>query len=127
MSKSTISLDSYGSLITVIKGLLLSRKFELHNEKVLQQQMMDVLSPVFPKIQREHSLDEKNVIDFMLAGVGIEVKIKGGRKDIYRQCERYCAFDQVKVFVLVTNRSIGFPQSLKGKPCYVINLGMAWL
>lgn len=49
------------------------------------------------------------------------------QKKIYKQCERYANFDQVKQLVLITNRSMGFPETINNKPCYVINIGRAWL
>lgn len=76
----------------------------------------------------EYVLDPKNRVDFFLDGTAIEVKInKGAAKSIYKQCERYCQFDEVKNLILVTNRPMGFPKEINGKPCYVISLGKGWL
>lgn len=83
---------------------------------------------------REYRLSEEysfiqDIPDFFipLEGITIEVKIKGNAKKIYRQCERYCVHEKTKQLILVTNRSMGFPKELNGKPCYVINLGKGWL
>lgn len=103
------------------------KRFELQNEKSLQLQMFDFLKPIFPEIQREFILDKKNTIDFLLFGIGMEVKIKGSKMSIYKQCERYCKFEEIKSLILITNRSMGFPESINGKDCYVLNLGRAWL
>lgn len=102
------------------------QRFNLENEKILQAQ----LAAVFPWAIREHRLDEKNIPDFYVPaeGIAIEVKIKGSRFAIYKQCERYAAFDQVHAVVLITNRAIGFPKDFYDEvPCYVINLSKAWL
>lgn len=98
-------------------------RFTLASEQALQQQIHQVL----PQFQREHRFDKKNRIDFFNTGIGIEVKIKGGRMAIYRQCERYCKFDSVTGLILITNVAMGFPKDINGKPCYVISLGERWL
>lgn len=84
---------------------------------------------------REYRIDEKNIPDFLVVtkwlpivkGIAIEVKIKGSARKIYKQCERYCQFDSVSELLLITNRSMGFPKEINGKPCYFLNIGKAWL
>lgn len=102
----------------VIK-ILSSTRFPLEKEKETQ-----AAGIVF---NREYKLDPVNIPDFFIDGTAIEVKIKGNARQIYRQCERYCQFDDVKNLILVTNRSMGFPKEINGKPCYFVNLGKAWL
>lgn len=108
-----------------IKRALIRKRFVFANEKQLQAEIEKVLLPM--GATREYRLDDNSIVDFFLEGVAIEVKIKGGRKEIYRQCERYCEVEQVKELVLVTNRAIGFPPQINGKECWIVNLGMAWL
>lgn len=106
---------------------ILSSRFTLDSEKETQAAITRKLVESGISFTREHRLDEDNIPDFFIQGIAIEVKIKGNAKKIYKQCERYCKFEEVKELVLVTNRSMGFPPSINGKPCYVINLGKAWL
>lgn len=107
---------------------ILSRyQFPLSTEEALQKQIDGVLKHHGFTFEREYRLDAKNRIDFFCGGVGIEVKTKGSALSIYRQCERYCKFDEIDVFLLITNKAMGFPQEIGGKPCYVINVGVAWL
>lgn len=113
--------------MTHIIALLSDRKFSLHNEKILQHEINAVLFTANVSIQREYRLDEKNVIDFFCVGVGVEIKINGSRKEIFRQCQRYCQFNEITSLILVTNRAMGLPESINNKPCRVINLGRAWL
>lgn len=108
-------------------GLLSKYQFSLSFEKDLQGQIDYVLRQNGFLFQKEYSFDKLSRIDFFGDGIGIEVKIKGTAKNIYRQCERYCQFDSLDVLILVTNRSMGFPPTLCGKPCYVLNLGRSWL
>lgn len=111
---------------TIYKTLS-SVRLPLENEKVLQEHIARVLSSSKINFLREHRLDSRNIIDFLVSGIGIEVKISGGKKSIYNQCVRYCDFESVKELILITNKSMGFPSEINNKPCFVLNLGKAWL
>lgn len=108
-----------------IRARLLACKLPLESEKELQRQIGEVLQGL--NVEREYRLDEGSVVDFFVEGVGIEVKIGGRKKEIYRQCLRYCGFKEVKALVVVTSRTLGLPGELSGKPVYVLNLGISWL
>lgn len=119
---SEISLVA-GKIIHMLSGT----RFPLNAEKDLQSAIESWFRTNHVDHIREHRLDPKNILDFYINGIAIEVKIRGSSMEIYRQCARYCKFDQVKSMILVTNRSMGFPKEINGKPCYVLNLGKAWL
>lgn len=106
--------------------LLANKRLPLQDEKMLQRQLANIL---YPDFEPEYFLDQKNIIDFLdhKSHVGVEVKIKGSRRSIYTQCHRYCQFRAIQSFVLVTNRAMGLPPFINDKPCYVVNLGKAWL
>lgn len=116
-----------GSMAERIVVALRRHRFHLVDEKRLQAEIAAVLDGEALAHEREVKLASGSVIDFLVGDVGLEVKIKGGKKSIYRQCERYCGFDQVKTLVLATNRSMGVPPAIGGKPVYVVSLGKAWL
>jgi hypothetical protein len=110
--------------------VLRRKRFNLHDEKILQSEMEAEFVSAWgdADVEREFVLDHKNTIDFLISGdLGVEVKIGGQKRAIYKQCERYCGFEKIKVLLLVTNRSMGFPEQINGKDCYVLNLGRAWL
>jgi hypothetical protein len=110
---------------TVMQALA-GKRLPLQNEKLLQAELANLL----PKFFREYHLaDGLGIIDFYYfnSKIGIEVKIKGNRKDIYRQVTRYCQSSEINVLILLTNRAMGLPEFINGKPCYVVNLGTAWL
>jgi hypothetical protein len=110
--------------------VLSKRRFNLDTEKTTQAEIAAALADSFPgvSIVREYALDGRSEIDLLVdVRIGIEVKIKGAKREIYRQCERYCQFAQIEIFILITNRSMGFPKELNGKSCYVVKLGQAWL
>jgi hypothetical protein len=109
---------------------LKQKRFLLHDEKELQREihsgLLEVMDPGF--VIKELELSPESIIDFFVYdGIGIELKIKGSKRQIYRQCERYCQFDVIKSLILITNLSMGFPEQINGKDCYVLKLGRAWL
>ncbi|MCS0497883.1 hypothetical protein NVS89_22590 [Ancylobacter sp. MQZ15Z-1] len=102
-------------------------RFPLSGEKPLQEAIEAHLIESGLAFEREVTLGPGDIVDFMVGTVAVEVKIKGQRRAIYRQCERYAGHDSVSAILLVTNVAMGFPPSLKGKPTAVLNLGRAWL
>ena len=106
---------------------ILSSRFPLEVEKETQAAIEQKFKDNGIYYSRENKLYQNNIPDFFIDGTAIEIKIKGNAKSIYKQCERYCQFDEVKSLILVTNRSMGFPKEINGKSCYFINLGKAWL
>lgn len=106
---------------------VLQNRFPLEVEKETQAAIEQKFKESGIEYSREHKLDQSSIPDFFINGIAIEIKIKGNAKSIYKQCERYCQFEEVKSLILVTNRSMGFPKEINGKPCYFINLGKAWL
>lgn len=109
---------------------LRTQRFDLQNEKKTQAEIAVFLQDCFPGLlmDREFGLDPHNVIDFLLDNrIGMEVKIKGQKREIFRQCERYCDFELIEILILVTNLSMGFPPEINGRSCYVLKLGNAWL
>lgn len=114
-------------LAVQIVALLQSRRLPLADEKELQAAIGDQLMLESLTYQREVRLGPADVVDFMVHDVAIEVKIKGSKRNVYRQCERYCSHARVGALILATNYMLGFPATINGKPCFVANLGRAWL
>jgi hypothetical protein len=112
---------------TDLLSSLRRQRFSLHSEKALQTDIEDYFIKSSIDYQREVRLSQKDIIDFLLGSVGIEVKLAGSAKDIYRQVERYCQHPEIEEIVLVTNRIIHLPKTINNKPTHVINLGAAWL
>lgn len=113
----------------IVAGILAKHKFTLSDERALQNEIAVVLEAKGFNIDREVRLSNRDCIDFMIrmSGIGIEVKIKGSAADIYRQCKRYCESDKIHRLILVTNRSMGLPDKINGKDCYLLSLGKSWL
>lgn len=115
--------DTARALVRLIESL----RLPLAREKVLQRDVAPHLERFGREVRREHDLGDGDVIDFLIDGVGLEFKIKGQRRAIYRQCERYCRHDAVQALVLATNAAMGLPAAIAGKPVFVASLGRGWL
>lgn len=103
-------------------------RFSLHDEKRTQAEISSSLAAAGIPHQREFRLSNRDIVDFMIDGrLAMEIKIKGRRRDIFHQMERYAAHDIVQQLILVTNVPMGFPPSVNGKQVFVLNLAKAWL
>ena len=107
---------------------LLSRlRLPLSDEKKLQAALAEEFDRAGIVHEREARLSVGDVTDFLIGRMVVEVKIKGAKRAIYRQLERYALHDAVQELVLVTNVPMGMPEEINGKPVYVLNLAKAWL
>lgn len=110
-----------------IMNVLSRCRLPLMDEKKLQAAIAREFDDAGMDYGREHRLSESDVIDFRLGDVGLEVKIKGSKRAIYKQMERYAKHHVLKELILVSNVPMGFPPSLNGKPVHLFNLARAWL
>lgn len=115
------------SLRTQIADLLTKHRLPLSDEKILQAEMAAVFEAAGIGFRREVRLGDGDIVDFMVGGCAVEVKIKGGKRSIYRQCERYCGHPEVSELVLATNVPMSLPAEICGKPVAVALLGLGWL
>lgn len=102
-------------------------RWPLSSEKDLQEMFHAALVSAGVPARREVRLDEESIIDVMIGSVGVEMKIKGQRRAIYQQCERYCMIERVESLVLATAVSMGMPQVINCKPVMVASLSRGWL
>lgn len=104
-------------------------RVDLSDEKRTQRDIAEVFTGAGIPHEREVKLTKKDIVDFMVGDVAVEVKLKTGasKMDIYRQLERYAESEKVKALVLVTNLAMGLPETIKGKPVYFVSLGRAWI
>ena len=66
-------------------------------------------------------------IDYLVGGVGVE--IKKGRPDpaaLRRQLDRYAACQGVEALVVLTERAVPLPARLHGKPVRGVALNRLW-
>lgn len=113
------------STVESVRRIIRGHRWRLEVEATLQADISAKLTSAAIAHEREVRLDAKNRIDFLVGSVGIEVKIKGAKRDIYRQVERYAAFDRISEVVLITNVATRMPATICGKPIHVIPLTSA--
>jgi hypothetical protein len=116
----------YNNIEKIIE-ILTSYQFSLTSEKRLQVEIEEIFLNEGINFIKEYSLGNLGIIDFIVEDIGIEVKVKGNPKSIYRQCEDYCQHDDIKKLLLVTNKSMGMPEEINNKLIFVVNLGLAHL
>lgn len=115
-------------MIETIVALIRSARIDLSNEKRAQADLGKVLSDAGIAFEREVRLSEKDVVDFLVEGIAVELKLKGAKKmDVFKQLRRYSKHDRVTALILASNMSMGLPQQIEGKDAYFVKLGEAWL
>ena len=113
--------------VAAVLRVLDCARLPLDDEKLLQTAMALRFTAAGIAHEREKSLGDGDIVDFLIGGVAVEVKIKGARAAIYRQCARYCAHDAVTAIILATNIAMALPERVGGKPAFVAMLGSGWL
>lgn len=110
-----------------VARLLESFRFRFDAERDLQEAISEALlsSEVIRSsgnaLSREVVLGPKDRIDFLVGGLGIEVKVDGSLSDLIRQLHRYAQSPRVEELLVVTSRSrlLALPTSIGGKPVSV--------
>lgn len=114
---------SAGRVLNVLRSLRLPVAVEVDAQAEIAAALLRSGLPAV----REVILDPANRIDLMVGSIGIEVKVKGAKRDILRQVQRYCRFDEISELVLVTGVAMGVPPEINGKRVHVVSIGRAWL
>lgn len=108
------------SLTHQLRGL----RMPVTTELALQDALEEWLNSSGMPFEREVRMGPKDRIDFMVADtIGIEVKTRHPRRQIYRQLERYCEGDRLTGLVLVTGTYLGLPDQIHGVPLFLVSLG----
>lgn len=113
---------------------LYNAKYHYHNEKELQRGVGMMLTSLNLEFEPEFPLTKRDRIDFLIGDLGIECKAddsSGGTSlaAVTRQLLRYAQSDQVKELILLTTMSKhkNLPDSLNGKPLYIVHLLLSFL
>ena len=78
-------------------------------------------------VQHEAKLAPRCRVDFLVDGVGIEVKRgKPDRRRLLEQCRRYLEQDALEALILVVDTRVALPDTLCGKPVVVVALNRLW-
>lgn len=100
-------------------------RLPMRDEKATQARIAELLADL--DARREVRLSDGDIIDLMVGGVGVEVKLRGSRVEILRQLERYAGHAAVRELLLVTGTAMRLPPAIGGKPVRGLSLGAAWL
>lgn len=117
-----VSLD-----IDAVAAAFAGKRFYLEDEIRTQAAIYDALKAKFGALVEREATAPGGRIDFLVADIGCEIKLKGAPSAIIRQCTRYLDSHRMAGLILVTAKAVALPPMLRGKPCRVVNLGAAWL
>jgi hypothetical protein len=115
-------------LDAVLNSLRRLRVNPIIEEYALQDMIRMELDKAGISCAKEYRLGPRNRIDFLVeGGIGIEVKKgKPNRKRTLGQLERYLASDEIKILILVVERSLTIPSEVKGKRCISFGVNRNW-
>lgn len=110
-----------------IARLIERRRLPLTDEKRCQEALAVEFAAAGILAEREVNLGDGDIIDFMIGNIGLEIKLSGQRRAIYRQCKRYVLHARVSSLVLATNAAMGLPALMNSKDVTVVSLARGWL
>ena len=114
-------MDAVYSALLEVRAPLQQGEYDLH------RLVLDTLSRQGVPFAHEVSLAPRCRIDLMCGGVGIEIKRgRVERAKVLRQLTRYAACERVAGLILVTEKSLGMPREIGGKPVRVVCLNRLW-
>lgn len=110
-----------------VAGVVRKYRFGFVAEDQLQLGLAAAFEAEGLEAEREVRLSPRDRIDFLIGGVGVEVKVDGSAAQVERQLARYAQSPRVHSLVLVTNcvRHGNVARELNGKPVTVLaNFGV---
>jgi len=107
-----------------LASLMYHTQFRFSSEADLQEAIEALYVQNGVSYVREARLNAKDRIDFMVGGIGVEVKVDSSLNSVQRQLWRYAASDAIDSLVLVTTKAAhkNLPEFITGKPLYVVHL-----
>lgn len=122
-------MDEIRATPETVCALLDQRAITVGAERDLHSAVADVFADAGLGARSEVALGPHERIDFLVGGVGVELKTQGSAVAAFSQLQRYAHHDQVSSLLLVTTRSdhASIPPVVGGKPCRVHVLRRAWL
>lgn len=119
------SAPSAAVVLARLVALVGSRVYRWRHEDDLQAGLELVLKEWPVPVLREAQLPGvSGRIDFLVEGIGIEVKVDGGLSPVTRQLHRYLEVDGLEGLLLVTTVAghLAVPREMLGKPVAVVRL-----
>jgi len=118
-----IDVITINNKIQQVYNHLIQFQYLLTSEKQLQNAIENSFKKNNVSYEREKNLTPFGKVDFFINGIAIEVKIKGQKKSIYRQCRDYCQHPEVEGLMLLTSVAMALPETIDNKPIIVFSLG----
>jgi hypothetical protein len=111
-------------LVATVSRVLETHRFRYSSERDLQTGIEQVLRAAGLSPQREAALGDAGTIDFLVDGLGIEIKVKGSRVEVTRQVHRYLQHASIAALMLVTTRAelARLPATISGKRVFTHHL-----
>lgn len=115
------------SLKSVTAALGTLRVGAADSEKRLHEQAAEAFARAGLEAAHEVRLAPRCRIDFMVGGVGVEIKKKRPqRTPLIAQLTRYASCPQVERLVVLAPRGVDLPKSIGGKPVTMMSLERLW-
>jgi len=112
-------------MVDDIIAVIQKYKINFTNEKELQQGIAGILDREDVSYGREVVLGAHDRIDFLVEGLGIEVKIGGSLSSLLRQLYQYAKHENIECLLVISSRKslTRLPEEIRGKPIRVIDVG----
>ena len=115
------------SLENVTAALCTLRVGAADSEERLHEQAAEAFASAGLEAAHEVRLAPRCRIDFMVGGIGVEIKKKKPqRMPLVAQLTRYAACPQVERLVVLAPRGVDLPKSIGGKPVTMMSLERLW-
>lgn len=115
------------SLKSVTSALGTLRVGAADSEERLHEQAVEAFARAGLEAAHEVRLAPRCRIDFMVGGVGVEIKKKRPqRAPLIAQLTRYASCPQVERLVVLAPRGVDLPKSIGGKPVTMMSLERLW-
>lgn len=114
-------------LAVEVASLLRRYRFRFVDEMQLHAAIAGAFADAHVEAEREVRLSRRDRVDFLVADVGVEVKVKGATAAVEQQLRRYAESDRIRALVLVTScaRHAAIARELDGIPVeFVSTFGM---
>lgn len=107
-----------------IARVIKAHRYAGGDEKMTQDGIDQVLKSFFGRelCQREYHLSNHDIVDFMILGIAIEVKLGPGMQAHLRQLKRYACWAPVRATMLAGTRIESMPTTLEGKSCAGVSI-----
>ena len=114
-------------LIALRRALETLRVPLTHSEYELHELIAAALLDGGFVVRHEARLAPRCRVDFLVDGVGVEVKRgKPDKRRLAEQCRRYLSQDALEALILVVDTHVDLPGELCGKPVAVVALNRLW-